>query len=51
MTRQGVSTDVMAAVRMLLAPPEQLTPNVTKQAFEQPAEDAEEAHVMKVPSP
>ena len=48
MTRRGVSADVIAAVRMLLAPAEQLTANVSKQAFEQPLADVQEAYVMKV---
>ena len=47
-TKQGVSVEVLAAVRMLLAPPERLSPNVIRAAFEQPAEPAEEARVTEV---
>ena len=47
-TQQGVRSEVLAAVRMLLAPRERLSPNVTRAAFEQPAEPAEEARVTEV---
>ena len=46
--RHGLSSEVLAAARMLLASPEWLIHNVTRTAFEQPAEAAEEAYVMKV---
>ena len=46
--RTGVEDSVLAAVRLLLAPPESVGPNATASRFEQPGDSQEERRVRQV---
>ena len=47
-SRSGIDDGVLAAVRLLLAPPESVGPNATAAHFTQPGEPEEERRVRQV---